>query len=259
VATDCAFKLIDFLRQPQLWNRATWRELILFLVPFPVLLIVYAKHRRRLMAADPALPHLLRIILGTAIFVVALALIPALERSPAIRGSSIVIHIVRLAVFIPAIEAISQVLYGIERLMRFDTRPIVHRAYLASTVTEFWRRYNYRVHDWLFRHVFQPAGGCKRPAPAILLVFAVSGLFHEAMFAIATSQLTGYQFAFFAIQGPAALASRYFETLIHRHKLVGLLVAHTSTILFLSATSILFFDGVSKVFSNILTAGSPLP
>jgi hypothetical protein len=90
-------------------------------------------------------------------------------------------------------------------------------------------------------------------------VFLVSGLFHEAMFALATSRLTGYQFAFFAIQGPAALASGRLERLARRGGIAGKVAAHGATSLFLAVTSVLFFDGVDKVFPFVYVSRSPLP
>jgi hypothetical protein len=157
------------------------------------------------------------------------------------------------------IESISRVLYGFERLAGFDTSPIIRNAYLSRTVSEFWQRYNYRLHDWLYRNVFQAAGGRRAPARSVLLVFVFSGVFHEAAFALATSRLTGYQFAFFAIQGPAVLASRHLERLSRGGAIAGRIMAHGVTILFLSVTSVLFFHGVSEVFPSVLVNGSPLP
>ena len=125
--------------------------------------------------------------------------------------------------------------------------------------SEFWRRYNYRIHDWLYRNVFQVTGGRRAPVRSMVLVFLVSGVFHELMFGIATSRFTGYQLAFFALQAPAALASGRLERLARRGGVAGKVIAHGSTILFLAVTSVLFFDGVGKVFPFIYASESPLP
>ncbi len=150
-------------------------------------------------------------------------------------------------------------LYGLERLAGFDTRPIVRNAFLARTVAEFWCRFNGRMHAWYRRNVFRPSGGWHAPARATALVFLVSGLHHELMFGIATSGFTGYQLAFFLVQAPAVLASGRLERLARRGGLAGKVAAHGITILFLSVTSVLFFHGVSRVFPSILVNGSPLP
>ena len=78
-------------------------------------------------------------------------------------------------------------------------------------------------------------------------------------FALATSRLTGYQFAFFTIQGPAALASWRLERLARRRGIVGKITAHGATILFVAVTSVLFFDGVCKIFPFVYASQSPLP
>jgi hypothetical protein len=90
-------------------------------------------------------------------------------------------------------------------------------------------------------------------------VFLVSGLFHELAFAMATSRLTGYQFAFFTIQGPAALASGRLERLARRGGILAKVAAHGATILFVAVTSVLFFDGVGRIFPFIYASQSPLP
>ena len=66
-------------------------------------------------------------------------------------------------------------------------------------------------------------------------------------------------FAFFTIQGPAALASGRLERLARRGGIAGKITAHGATILFVAVTSVLFFDGVSKIFPFIYASQSPLP
>jgi D-alanyl-lipoteichoic acid acyltransferase DltB (MBOAT superfamily) len=212
-----------------------------------------------LIQPDPPLPHLLRIVLGSTGIAAGLLLMRWLSTQAAVRSSPALDHIIRVVLFVPVIEWSSRVLYAFERLAGFDTKPIVRNIYLSRTIAEFWQRYNYRVHDWLFRNIFQPTGGRRAPVRATLLAFAFSGVFHEAAFAVATSRVTGYQFAFFTIQGPAALASHRLERLARRGGIAGRVIAHLVTILFLAVTSVLFFHGVSKVFPSILVNGSPLP
>ncbi len=183
----------------------------------------------------------------------------ALSSIPLLRSSFALNHAAILPIFVLAIESLSRAYYGLEHLAGFDTTPIVRNAYLSRTVSEFWRRYNYRTHDWLYRNVFLPTGGRRAPVRSVLLVFLVSGLFHEVTFALATSRLTGYQFAFFTIQGPAALASGRLERLARRGGIAGKITAHGATILFMAVTSVLFFDGVSKVFPFVYASQSPLP
>jgi len=259
-STDIAFKIVDFLRQHSgAWDRGVACEYCRFLIPFPVLAIVYPDHMRRL--ARPDLPgrHVVRILGGTAVVVAGIVVVRTLSGIAVVRSSPPLDHVVRLLVFVPTIEAISRVLDGIERLAGYETRPIIRNAFRARTVAEFWRRYNYRMHDWYDRNVFRPSDGRHAPARGVALVFLVSGLHHELMFGIATSEFTGYQFAFFLLQAPAVMASGRLERWARRGGIAGKVAAHGATILFMAATSVLFFHGVAVVFPSILANGSPLP
>ncbi|HEX8199586.1 MAG TPA: MBOAT family O-acyltransferase [Isosphaeraceae bacterium] len=257
---DITFKMLEYFRH---WGhgdrRVVLREYYRFLIPFPVLSAVYPDHKRRLLRRENPWPQVLRVVGGIAGVAIALLAIGILSGLAPVRSSFALNHAVMLPTFVLAIESLSRALCGLERLAGFDTTPIVRNAYLSRTVSEFWRRYNDRIHAWLYRNVFLATGGRRAPVRSVLLVFLVSGLFHEAMFALATSRLTGYQFAFFAIQGPAALASGRLERLARWGGIAGKVAAHGATLLFLAATSVLFFDGVDKVFPFVYVSRSPLP
>ena len=257
---DITFKMVDYFRH---WGnvdrRIVLREYYRFLIPFPVLSAVYPDHKRRLLRPESPWPQVLRLFGGIVGVTMALLAVRTLSGIAQVRSSFALNHAVMLPTFVLAIESLSRALCGLERLAGFDTTPIIRNAYLSRTVSEFWRRYNDRIHDWLYRNVFQATGGRRAPVRSLLLVFLVSGLFHEVMFALATSRLTGYQLAFFAIQGPAALASGRLERLARRGGIAGKITAHGATILFVAVTSVLFFDGVSKIFPFIYASQSPLP
>ena len=260
VSAEISFKMIDYFRRwSQLERSIVLREYYRFLIPFPVLSAVYPNHKRRLSRRESAWPQVLRLFGGIAGFILAVLAIKTLSRVAVVRSSFALNHAVMLLTFVLAIESLSRAICGLERLAGFDTTPPIRNAYLSRTVSEFWQRYNDRIHDWLYRNVFQPTGGRRAPVRSLLLVFLVSGLFHELAFALATSRLTGYQFAFFTLQGPAALASGRLERLARRGGIAGKITAHGATILFLAVTSVLFFDGVSKIFPFIYASRSPLP
>ena len=257
---DITFKMVESFRHWGHGERSiVLRDYYRFLIPFPVLGIVYPDHKRRLLRPASPWPQLLRLLGGIVGFTIAFLAVRALSRIALFRSSFALNHAVILPIFVLAIESLSRALWGLERLAGFDTTPIIRNAYLSRTISEFWRRYNYRTHDWLYRNVFQATGGRRAPVRSLLLVFLVSGLFHEVTFALATSRLTGYQFAFFTIQGPAALASGRLERLARRGGIVGKITAHGATILFMAVTSVLFFDGVSKIFPFVYVSPSPLP
>jgi MBOAT, membrane-bound O-acyltransferase family len=257
---DITFKMIDYFRH---WGNVersrVLREYYRFLIPFPVFSAVYPDHKRRLLRPESAWPQVLRIIAGIIGCTIAVLAVRALSRIALVRSSFPLDHAVMLLTFALAIESLSRAVCGLERLAGFDTTPMIRNAYLSRTVSEFWRRYNDRIHDWLYRNVFQAIGGRRAPVRSVLLVFLVSGLFHEVAFALATSRLTGYQFAFFTIQGPAALVSGRLERLARRGGIAGKITAHGATILFVAVTSVLFFDGVSRIFPFIYASRSPLP
>jgi hypothetical protein len=257
---DISFKMVDYFRH---WTKVersiVLREYYRFLIPFPALSVVYPDHKRRLLKPASPWPHVLRLAGGILGFALAILSVRSLSKIALIESNFALNHAVALPIFVVAIESLSRALFGLERLAGYATTPIIRNAYLSRTVSDFWRRYNYRVHDWLYRNVFQASGGRRNPVRSMLLVFLVSGIFHEVTFALATSRLTGYQFAFFALQGPAALASGRLERLARQGGVAGKIIAHSAVILFLAVTSVLFFDGVSKIFPFVYAGGSPLP
>jgi hypothetical protein len=260
VATDVAFKVVDFLRRHRgAWDGRAAREFGRFLIPFPVLAVVGPDHDRRLARPDPPRPNVGRIAGGAAVFAAGFAVIRALSGTSALRASPWLEHAARVLVFIPTVAALSAALHGAERLAGFDARPILRDPFRSRTVAEFWRRYNTRMHDWYRRNVFEPSGGRHAPARAAVLAFVASALHHEVMFGIATSAFTGYQLAFFLAQAPAVIASGPIERWARRGGSARGLAARAATILFLASTSVLFFDGVARVFPSVLGGGSPLP
>jgi hypothetical protein len=259
-SAEIGFKIVDYFRNWGRVERSTvLRDYYRFLIPFPVLAAVFPDHKRRLTRRESPWPQVLRLLAGTAGVVLAVLALRALCRIAAVQSTFALDHVVMLLTFVIAIESLSRALCGLERLAGYDTTPIIKNAYLSRDLSEFWRRYNGRIHDWLYRNVFEPTGGRSAPVRSLLLVFLVSGLFHEAMFALATARLTGYQFAFFTIQGPAAIASRRLKRLTGPRGTAGKMLAHAATILFLAVTSVLFFDGVRRVFPFIYAVPSPLP
>jgi hypothetical protein len=257
---EITFKVVESFRHWAHGERSlVLRDYYRFLIPFPVLAAVHPDYKRRLRRPESPWPQVLRLLGGIVGITVALQVIRALSGLAPVRSSFALNHAVMLPTFVLAIESLSRALCGLERLAGFETTPIIRNAYLSRTVSEFWRRYNDRTHDCFYRNVFQATRGRRTPVRSLLLVFLVSGPFHEVTFALATSRLTGYQLAFFTIQGPAALASGRLERLASRRGIAGKITAHGATIVFVAVTSVLFFDGVSKIFPFIYVSRSPLP
>lgn len=258
--TDLSLRVTDYLRHSR--HSALGfvsRDYYRFLISFPALLVTFRDHQRRLPHPVPPGPEIARVLLGAAGFAAAFLITLHLADDSALRASHLLDHVVKLGVFIVAIESLSRMLFGLERLAGFDTRPIVHNVLLSRTPAEFWsRRYNHRVSDWLHLNVFRPAGGRRHPVRGTLLVCFASGVLHELMFGIATSRFDGYQFLFFFLQAPAVLASIPLERLARRSAAAAV-AARAFTILWMATTSLLFFHGVDRVFPFVYASDPWLP
>jgi hypothetical protein len=260
VATDLMFRMIDyFCHQRSKRDTAGYRDYCRFLVPFPVLLVTLAEHRRRLLGNVLAWQDVVRVFGGAAGVAAGFLFLGLAEEVAIIRESFFVDHVVKVAIFVLTIESASRLLYGLERLAGCDTTPIVQNAFLSRTVAEFWQRYNSRVHRWLYDNIFLPSGGRRAATRGICLVFLVSALLHELMFGIATSRFDGYQFAFFMLQAPAVLASRPIERWTKHGGIVAKAAAHSSAILWMVGSSVLFFHSVNNVFPFFYASESWLP
>jgi len=261
-------KMIDYARQVRCGRNSTDRFAVYvrFLVPFPVLAVVFGQHQRRLTEPVPKrfkAHTLVKIAWAMAVFMLGFAMVDAVSRLPAARSSFLVDHTLKVLIFTFTIEALSRLLHGFERLAGFDTRPVIDSAFLAHTVAEFWVRYNNRVHAWL-RHNAVDWGKDRRATEGsiirgVFFVFLVSAVFHELMFGIATSRFDGYQFAFFMLQAPAVWVSFKLHRFIRRGGILRRVTAIGTTFIWMWATSIFFFHGVNRVFPFFYASDPWLP
>ena len=260
LCVDLFFKVIEVARHTRRAARTIGPpEYLRVLIPFPVFLVMLDRRTDRRERTWPVPLELLRLLLGGAIFAAAVALTLAAMHSRLLRSSFALDHALKVFLFLIAIESLSQALLGLERLCGFDTAPIIDRAYLSRTPAEFWIRYNQRVHEWLYRNVFLPAGGRRAPMRGVIAVCVASAALHELMFGIATSRFDGYQAAFFLLQAPAVLCSRWLERLANRGGPLGSALARGLTIIWMATTSILFFHGVDRVFPFVYASEPWLP
>jgi hypothetical protein len=245
LVNEVAFKVVDWFGRER---RPGLREYFRFLIPFPTLAVVFPYHKRRLAMPDDPWRHLVALILGPLVVAASITLLLVAKHVEVLRTNFALDHTVKFLLFIPTVEAISRMLFALERLAGFDTSPIIRNAFLSRTPAEFWRRYNVRVHDWMLRNVYASAGGRRAPVRGVVAVFLVSAALHEVMFGIATSRFDGSQFLFFLLQIPAVLLSGPLERFADRAGAPGRILAHTATIVFFAVTSVLFFQGMSRVF-----------
>ena len=258
VSIELFFKTVDYVTQWRLNGSSDRRfgAFLAFLVPFPVLLVRFGQRSHRRAAAGASVWYGTLAAMGC--FGICFASLGWLEGVEFVRSSFLIDHSIKFILFTVAIEALARSLHGLERLAGYDTRPIVDRAYCSRTVGEFWWRYNTRIHAWFDFHVFRQSGGRRRPVRAVFLTFLISAVLHELGFAIATSRLDGYQFTFFMVQAPAVFLWRRFERTAGGSA-TGQFLLHGSTILWMWATSMLFFHGVNRVFPFFYASTPWLP
>ncbi|SFC77500.1 MBOAT family O-acyltransferase [Butyrivibrio sp. YAB3001] len=78
----------------------------------------------------------------------------------------------------------SHIVIGASRLLGIDVKNNFESPYLAASISEFWRRWHISLSSWLKDYIYIPLGGNRkgtfRKHLNILIVFAVSGLWHGA-------------------------------------------------------------------------------
>lgn len=248
------FKMIDFAGQSPGENQR-FRSYARFLLPFPVLLVCLGQRLRR---GSCDISRLLVALCAALVLVFCISAVLWSSDSQRIRSSFLLDHTLKFVLFTAAIESLSRMLHGLEQAAGFDTPPLIDSAFRSRTVGEFWYRYNTRVHSWFDRNVFLPAGGRRSPVRAVFLTFFISAILHEVGFAIATSRLDGYQFAFFLLQAPAVVVGRAIQQKTKAGP-AARVALQVSTILWMWATSMLFFHGVNRVFPFFYAADTWLP
>lgn len=107
------------------------------------------------------------------------------------------------------------IVIGATRLFGFTLPENFARPWLATNVTDFWRRWHITLSDWLRDYVFTPSyrgfsrwmPGALAAAPAYLLTFLVAGLWHGL----------SAGFALFGLaHGIAALAHHFWAIILAR-------------------------------------------
>ncbi len=137
---------------------------------------------------------------------------------------------------------------GIPVAEAFDTPP------LARSPRDFWgKRWNLIVHDMMFRHVFLPMGGLRRPLRSTLAVFLFSGLVHEYFVFAALghpSRYTGFMLAFFTVHGIAVLVQLAWDRGPGRRKSMRRPLAIGLHLAWFTLTAPLFFAPIGEIFAR---------
>lgn len=253
---DIFLKVVDYARlTADKREGRSFREFAYLLVPFPIFLAVLSE-KKRLPRGDYSLRNLARILLGAGGVAAGFGLVLLVNTWPPLQQSFLLDHLVKVPLFLFTVESGSRMMLGIERLLGFDTTPLVRNVFFSQTVGDFWLRWNNRVHRWLGMNLFRPAAKRFGRFSGVLMVFGFSGLVHEITFDIATRHIDGYQLAFFTMQAPLVLLTEYFTR--RRHPLARALV-YVFTVIWMTATSMLFLRGVDRVFPFVYVSQPWLP
>jgi hypothetical protein len=92
----------------------------------------------------------------------------------------------------------------------------------------------------LYRFVYLPCGGRKRPLLATFVVFLVSAIAHEVLAGVGLVRVTGHQFVFFMVSSLGVMASPWLEQLA-KCGIVGEMIIRTITAIFMLVTGTLMF------------------
>jgi hypothetical protein len=155
-------------------------------------------------------------------------------------------HLILVVGFVIVMTAFGQASLALWRLMGLNVRPVVRQIWLARTPADFWRRWSWPIHHWLYQYVFLPCGGRRRAVVSVLAAFAFSGIQHEVLAFVSTGRITGHQTAFFAISAAGVLASPMLEA-IARHGIAAEVFIRLLTLVFLGSSAAFMFVTIDMV------------
>jgi hypothetical protein len=208
--------------------------------------LVYTAQRFDSRPRQPLL-QILRIVVGILLIWQAFVVSRRLIVAGASSNSWWMNHLIVVGAFVVIMQSFGQVLYGKWRLRGFRVRPLVDNILLSRTPADFWRRWSWPMHLWLYRYVYQPAGGKRHVVRAVLAAFAVSGLLHELLAYAAIGRVTWHQTLYFMISALGVLASPGLEWL-GQLGLIGQILMRTITLTFLATSAALMFVTIHYVF-----------
>jgi hypothetical protein len=261
LATDAMLKVVDYLRHVRRHDREPVKltEYLRSLIPFPLMLVVLEQRLKRFPERPRLAFEMTRAFVAALFFLIGSSLLYGANQLSALQKYFLLDHVVKLAIVVILVESASKCVYHVERLAGYNTLPPMLNILASRTVGEFWCRWNTRIHAFLQYNVFAQVGGFRAPVRGIIYSFFWSAVLHEVMIGLATSRFDGYQFSFFMMQIPPVLVSRRMERFAQRRGFLGKAAAHLLTISWISATSILFFHAIDRVFPFFYASTPWLP
>jgi len=184
---------------------------------------------------------------GVLVAIVACALAKRLLLTQPAIHSWIVNDLILTCGFVILMQAYGQSSFALWKLLGIQSHPLVDHILLSRTPAEFWRRWSWPIHLWLYRYVYIPAGGNPHRLRATLAVFVMSSLQHEYLAFSAIGRVTGHQTLFFMLNGLGVLASPAMKRFARRG-IVAQAFTRLLTILFLATTASLMFTTFNYIF-----------
>jgi hypothetical protein len=209
--------------------------------------------------SKPRAPEGIRLALGLAVLGLGGGILLLLFTTGVGASMFIADHVTKVLVLAVMIEGVSQAACASARLTGVHAVPVTEYALLARTPASFWRRYNRMAGVWLYKHVFRPAGGRRKAVRAVLLTFLANGILHEYLFGVALLRISGYQLAFFLLQGLGVLGSAPLDRMAERFGWVGEGCARLITTAFLLLSSLFFFASLDSICPGFYSAPRWLP
>jgi hypothetical protein len=185
-----------------------------------------------------------RVAIALAVIPVTWAAAKYLVLTEAGRNSWILNHLIVVVAFVIIFQSVGQCCLGVWRMLGLRSKPLVDNVVFALTPAEFWRRWSWPIHTWLFRHVFIPVGGRHYFFRATLAVFLASALMHEVMAFVGLGRMTGHWTLCFLLATLGVLASPVLESFARRG-IAAQIVTRIITMVLLVITAIPAFVGIN--------------
>ncbi len=209
--------------------------------------LVYSPSEHATRRRTPVGVDILRLAGGVTTTVVLFYLTKQLVGTQAAINSWLVNDLIVTVGFVFMVHAVGQGFFGLWQLLGIRSHLLMDNILLSRTPADFWRRWSWPIHLWLYRYVYIPCGGNSNRVKATLAVFLISGLQHELLVFLAIGRITGHQTAFFMLNALGVLASPAMER-FGRRGIFARLLMYLTTILFLAATASLMFITFNYIF-----------
>ena len=237
-AAMLALKVIDLSHDLALGREVTWQAYVEFLTnPFT--------HVRRSLPQEripPPRKEFQRFLVGSITCAVAIAALMTCFKFSWLGVPFLIEHVAKVSALMVAISSGLTCAAATWRLSGGTARDFMDRPFIARTPAEFWRRYNRNVQQFFWQDVFNSSRSRRAPLQTMFLIFALSALLHELVFLAAVGRVQGYQTAFFAIQGLAAVSTARVR--VRGNTAIAWVAC---TLAFNLLTSVLFFASLQSI------------